>query len=113
MSTGPSGRGTAFGHQIRHWRKRRGLTQLELAVRAEVSQRHISFIESGRSRPGLEFINKVTDALEVPARERNALLVAAGMKATFPEDPLSDRAVTPYRHAINHCSNAIPPIRPL
>jgi len=77
-----------FGGHLREWRRVRGLSQLELASRAEVSQRHISFIESGRSRPSREMVLHLGDVLEVPPREQNLLLTAAGHAPAFAETPL-------------------------
>ena len=66
------------GELLRAWRERRRLTQLELALQAEVSTRHLSFLETGRSSPSREMILHLADQLEVPLRERNQLLLAAG-----------------------------------
>lgn len=79
---------TTFGGQLRHWRGVRGLSQLDLAVRAEVSQRHISFIETGRSRPSREMVTHLGEILDVPPREQNLLLTAAGHSPAFTETPL-------------------------
>ena len=89
-----------FGRHLRLWRKRRGLSQLELAHRAEVSQRHLSFIETGRSRPKQDVVHRVAEALAVPLRERNTLLEAAGLPARFAERQLSDEILAPFRDAI-------------
>ena len=89
-----------FGRHLRSWRRQRGLSQLELALQAEVSQRHISFIETGRSRPKRAMVHRVAEALDVPLRERNVLLEAAGLPPTYPERPLSDAALSPFRAAI-------------
>ena len=91
---------TAFGHRMRQWRRQRGLSQLALAMRADVSQRHISFIETGRSRPKEAVIHKVAEALEIPLRERNALMEAAGLAPGYPEIKLSHGAAAPFRNAI-------------
>ena len=79
MSTQTLGQVTAFGHYMKQWRRQRGLSQLDLAVRADVAQRHISFLETGRSRPGENVVHKVAEALQVPLRDRNILLEAAGL----------------------------------
>ena len=97
MSTATLGQVTAFGHYMKQWRRQRGLSQLELAVRADVSQRHVSFIETGRSRPREDVVHKVAEALEVPLRDRNTLLEAA---PSYPEVLLSDGAAAPFRNAI-------------
>ena len=85
MSTAKLGQITAFGRHMKQWRRQRGLSQLELAIRADVSQRYVSFIETGRSRPKANVVHKVTEALEVPIRERNVLLEAAGLAPSYPE----------------------------
>ena len=100
MSTATLGRVTAFGRHMKQWRRQRGLSQLELAVRADVSQRHVSFIETGRSKPREVVVHKVAEALEVPLRDRNVLLEAAGLAPSYPEVPLSDKAAEPFRSAI-------------
>ena len=91
---------SAFGRYMRQWRRQRGLSQLELANRADVTQRHISFIETGRSRPRSGVIHRVAEALEIPLRERNALLEAAGLPPCYPELPLSSDIAAPFHHAI-------------
>lgn len=75
---------------LRDWRQDRGLSQLELAARAEVSQRHVSFIETGRSRPSREMVIHLGLVLDVPAREQNLLLLAADHAPAFDETPLDD-----------------------
>lgn len=100
MSTATLGQEPAFGRYMKLWRRQRGLSQLELAVRADLSQRHVSFIETGRSRPRADVVHKVSEALEVPLRDRNILLEAAGLAPTYPEVPLSDGAAAPFRNAI-------------
>ena len=81
---------TTFGSQLRLWRHSQGLSQLELATRADVSQRHISFMESGRSRPSPEMVVHLADILEVPPREQNLLLTAAGHAPAYTETPFAD-----------------------
>ncbi len=100
MSTATLGQVTTFGRYMKQWRRQRGLSQLDLAVRADVSQRHVSFIETGRSRPREDVVHKVAEALEVPLRDRNILLEAAGLAPSYPEVPLSDGAAAPFRNAI-------------
>ncbi len=100
MSTATLGKVTAFGRYMKQWRRQRGLSQLDLAVRADVSQRYVSFIETGRSRPREDVVHKVAEALEVPIRDRNILLEAAGLAPSYPEVPLSDGAAAPFRNAI-------------
>ncbi len=91
-----------FGRHLKIWRSQRGLSQLELAHRTEISQRHISFIETGRSRPKAQVIHRIAEALEIPLRERNLLLQSAGLPPVFEEKPLSDDALGPFRRAIDH-----------
>jgi transcriptional regulator with XRE-family HTH domain len=73
------------GTLLREWRQRRRLTQLDLALDADISPRHLSFVETGRSQPSREMLLHLSEALEVPLRERNALLVAAGYAPMFRE----------------------------
>src|SRR5436305_231919 len=73
---------------LREWRNRRGVSQLDLALRADSSARHLSFVETGRSRPSRELVLRLADELDVPVRDRNALLVAAGYAPHFPERTL-------------------------
>jgi transcriptional regulator with XRE-family HTH domain len=76
-----------IGDLLRHWRAVRGRSQLDLSLEAGISQRHISFIESGRSAPGRQTLLQMAQALEVPLRERNALLLAAGFAPLYSESP--------------------------
>ncbi|WP_431041431.1 helix-turn-helix domain-containing protein [Streptomyces sp. P1-3] len=85
------------GALLREWRGRRRISQLELALRADSSARHISFIETGRSRPSQEMVLKLADHLDVPVRERNALLIAAGYAPRFPETALDAPAMGTLR----------------
>ncbi|MFG2141169.1 helix-turn-helix domain-containing protein [Streptomyces sp. NPDC048650] len=91
---------TGVGTLLREWRDRRRISQLELALRADSSARHISFIETGRSRPSQEMVLRLAEHLDVPVRERNALLVAAGYAPTFAETPLDDPAMAALRTAL-------------
>ena len=100
MTTATLGQGPALGRYMKMWRRQRGLSQLELAVRADLSQRHVSFIETGRSRPRQDVVNRIAEALEVPIRDRNILLEAAGLAHTYPEVLLSDDACAPFSNAI-------------
>ncbi|MFF4833717.1 helix-turn-helix domain-containing protein [Streptomyces sp. NPDC001315] len=85
------------GPLLRAWRERRRVSQLELALRADSSARHISFIETGRSRPSEEMVLRLAEHLDVPVRERNALLLAAGYAPHYPETPLDDPALGALR----------------
>ncbi|HEX6218124.1 MAG TPA: helix-turn-helix transcriptional regulator, partial [Sphingomicrobium sp.] len=77
-----------FGEQLRDWRQRRRMSQLDLASEAALSTRHLSFVETGRSKPSREMVTRIAEALELPLRSRNSLLVAAGFAPSFPERPL-------------------------
>ncbi|MEU9733446.1 helix-turn-helix transcriptional regulator [Streptomyces sp. NPDC048002] len=85
------------GPLLRAWRTRRRVSQLELALRADSSARHISFIETGRSRPSEEMVLRLAEHLDVPVRERNALLLAAGYAPHYAETPLDDPALDAVR----------------
>lgn len=89
-----------FGELLRGWRQRRRLSQLNLAGRAEVSSRHLSFIETGRARPSREMVLHLAEALDVPLRERNGLLVAAGFAPVYAASPLDEARMTPVRDAL-------------
>jgi transcriptional regulator with XRE-family HTH domain len=92
----------AFGLQLRAWRQTRHLSQEELAARAGVSARHLSFVENGRSQPSRELVLALAGALEVPLRERNTLLAAAGFAAAFRASPLDGEVLASLRRAIDH-----------
>ncbi|MFC5213080.1 helix-turn-helix domain-containing protein [Streptomyces coerulescens] len=94
-ATAATGRGV--GPLLRAWREQRRVSQLELALRADSSARHISFIETGRSRPSEEMVLRLAEHLQVPVRERNALLLAAGYAPHYPETPLDDPALAALR----------------
>src|ERR1700756_4851607 len=89
------------GDLLREWRQRRRLSQLELACDAEISTRHLSFVETGRAQPSREMILNLSARLLSPMRERNILLVAAGFAPMFPERPLEDPAFQSARKAID------------
>ncbi|MEU3861138.1 helix-turn-helix transcriptional regulator [Streptomyces sp. NPDC028722] len=89
--------GKGVGPLLRAWRERRRISQLELALRADSSARHISFIETGRSRPSDEMVLRLAEQLDVPVRERNSLLLAAGYAPRYPETPLDDPALDALR----------------
>lgn len=91
----------AIGATLREWRERRRITQLELALEAGVSARHLSFVETGRSKPGREMLLRVLQRLEVPFREQNRLLLAAGHAPTLPERSLEDSELQPVRDALD------------
>ncbi|WP_433305481.1 helix-turn-helix domain-containing protein [Actinoplanes sp. CA-030573] len=91
-----------FPRALRNRRTDRRVSQLELASRAGTTQRHLSFLESGRSHPGRGLVVRLAESLELPLRERNELLLAAGYAAAYPETPLDDAALAPVRTAIGH-----------
>ncbi|UIR21392.1 helix-turn-helix transcriptional regulator [Streptomyces spinosirectus] len=88
------------GPLLRAWRERRRVSQLELALRADSSARHISFIETGRSRPSEEMVLRLAEHLDVPVRERNALLLAAGYAPHYPETPLDSPRLDTLREGM-------------
>ncbi|MFI9628554.1 helix-turn-helix domain-containing protein [Streptomyces sp. NPDC052042] len=91
---------TGVGPQLRRWREQRRISQLELALRADSSARHISFIETGRSRPSEEMVLRLADHLDVPVRERNALLVMAGYAPRYPQTSFDDPVLGPVREGM-------------
>lgn len=93
-------RNQPVGELLRAWRERRRLSQMALALDAEVSTRHLSFLETGRARPSREMLLRLAEHLAVPLRERNALLLAAGYAPAHPERPLDDPALAAAREAV-------------
>ncbi|MDF6020791.1 helix-turn-helix transcriptional regulator [Streptomyces sp. JH34] len=91
-----------FPRTLRERRTRRHVSQLDLALRAGTTQRHLSFIESGRSVPGRNMVVRLAESLELPLRERNELLLAAGYAPVYPESSLDDPVLAPVRTAIDH-----------
>ena len=89
------------GELLRDWRQRRRLSQLALAAEADVSTRHVSFLETGRARPSREMLLRLAERLEIPLRERNALLVAGGYAPVYPERSLDDPALQAARTAVD------------
>jgi transcriptional regulator with XRE-family HTH domain len=89
------------GHLLREWRQRRRLSQLDLAVEANISTKHLSFLETGRSAPSRDMLLHLAEQLAIPLREQNILLVAAGYAPSFPERSLDDPALDAARQAIN------------
>jgi transcriptional regulator with XRE-family HTH domain len=90
----------SFGEHLRAWRLRRRMSQLDLASDAEISTRHLSFVETGRSVPSREMVLRLAERLDVPLRERNALLVAAGYAPMYRERPLDDPALAVAKQAV-------------
>jgi transcriptional regulator with XRE-family HTH domain len=91
----------SIGPLLREWRERRRLTQLELALDAGISTRHLSFVETGRSKPGREMLLRILEQLEIPFREQNRLLLASGHAPAFPARSLEDPELLPVRAALD------------
>ena len=90
-----------FGDHLRQWRQRRRWSQLELSAVADISTRHLSFVETGRSLPSREVVLRLSERLDVPLRERNAMLIAAGYAPMYRERALADPALAAARAAID------------
>ncbi|HEY9235474.1 MULTISPECIES: helix-turn-helix domain-containing protein [Phenylobacterium] len=90
----------AVGDHLRQWRQRRRLSQLDLALDAEISTRHLSFLETGRAQPSREMVLRLAEHLEIPLRERNTILVSAGFAPMFPQRSLNDPALAAARKAV-------------
>ncbi|MBI5128060.1 MAG: helix-turn-helix transcriptional regulator [Rhodopseudomonas palustris] len=97
------------GDYLRQWRQRRHLSQLDLAVDAEISARHLSFVETGRAAPSRDMVMRLAERLDVPLRERNVLLVAAGFAPAFPQRTLDDPALNAAREAVDQVLRAHEP----
>jgi transcriptional regulator with XRE-family HTH domain len=95
-------RANAAGDYLRVWRQKRRMSQLEFALEADISQRHLSFLESGRSVPSREMLVHLAERLDVPLRDRNAMLLAAGYAPLYAERNLDDPAMAGARQAIEH-----------
>ena len=93
--------GRSVGELLRDWRERRHLSQLELSLQAEISARHLSFVETGRSRPSREMVLHLAEHLDVPLRERNALLVAAGYAPVYRQTDIDASEMAPVREALD------------
>src|SRR3954468_4804294 len=90
-----------IGDHLREWRQRRRLSQLDLALEAEISTKHLSFLETGRAQPSREMVLKLAEQLAVPLRERNVLLVSAGYAPVFPQRSLQEPALQAARKALD------------
>ncbi|HWL85189.1 MAG TPA: helix-turn-helix transcriptional regulator [Polyangiaceae bacterium] len=104
-----TGEETTVGTLLRAWRAARGKSQLALALEAGISSRHLSFVETGRSSPSRDMVLTLAETLEVPLRERNALLAAAGYAAMYRETPLDAPVMTEVRAALAHLLRASEP----
>jgi transcriptional regulator with XRE-family HTH domain len=104
MSTGTLGRMSVSdnraGDLLRDWRRRRRMSQLDLALETGISTRHLSFLETGRSRPSPDMVVRLADRLQVPLRERNQLLIAAGHAPQYGARSLEDAELAPIRDAL-------------
>src|SRR5688500_3014319 len=89
-----------FGEELRTWRQRRHLSQLELATEVEVSTRHLSFMETGRSQASRAMVLRLAEQLDVPLRERNDLLIAAGYAPMYASRSFSDPSLSAVRNAV-------------
>ena len=92
---------SGIGAHLREWRQRRRLSQLDLASDAEISTRHLSFLETGRAQPSREMVLRLAEHLDVPLRERNALLVAAGFAPMSASRPFTDPSFNAIRGAVD------------
>lgn len=99
-TTTRTARANAFGGLLRSWRTARKTSQLALALDADVSQRHLSFLESGRAKPSREMVLTLAQTLDLPLRERNALMASAGFTAAYGESQLDEPAMTRVREAL-------------
>ncbi|MFA6113613.1 MAG: helix-turn-helix transcriptional regulator [Sphingomonas sp.] len=90
-----------IGDHLREWRRIRRMSQLDLALEAEISSRHLSFLETGRARPSREMVLRLSEQLDMPMRERNLMLAAAGFAPLFGERSLDDPAMAGARRAID------------
>src|SRR5580765_5837303 len=90
-----------IGDHLREWRQRRRLSQLDLALEAEISTKHLSFLETGRAQPSREMVLRLAEQLDVPLRERNVLLISAGYAPVFAQRPLDDPALLAARKAVD------------
>ncbi len=91
---------TGFARQLKHWRTLRRVSQLDLAIRADTTQRHLSFLEQGRSRPGRTMVVRLAESLDLSLRERNGLLLAAGYAPIFPESEIDTVELAPVLEAL-------------
>ncbi|SKB31901.1 helix-turn-helix domain-containing protein [Sphingopyxis flava] len=91
-----------LGKQLREWRTRRRMSQMDLALETDMSARHLSFIETGRSRPSTAMLQRIADRLEIPHRARNGLLLAAGYAPDYPERPLDSPEMAGMKAIVEH-----------
>jgi transcriptional regulator with XRE-family HTH domain len=98
-----------IGELLRKWRHRRGHSQLDLAIAADVSARHVSLIETGKSKPSADMVLRLAEQLQVPLRDRNSLLLAAGFAPRYAERPLDDTALSAALGAVRRVIHAHEP----
>ena len=98
-----------FGQQLRIWRRRSAVSQLDLALQAGTTPRHVSFLETGRSRPGRDLVLRLAAALDVPIRERNTLLTLAGLPVAYASHDLSDQVMRPVKRVLERVLDAHEP----
>ncbi len=91
---------TAFGTSLKHWRSIRRISQLELSQIVGMSARHLSFLETGRSRPRQEIVLRLAEALSIPLRERNELLLSAGLPSHYPKSEMSAAGLEPFQRIV-------------
>jgi transcriptional regulator with XRE-family HTH domain len=101
VSTQPVNSAPHVGDYLREWRQRRRLSQMDLALEAEISTRHLSFLETGRSQPSREMVLLLAEKLDMPLRERNIMLVAAGFAPVYSQRSLDDPALGSMRQAVD------------
>lgn len=101
LSSPPSRSAPPVGRLLRDWRQRRRLSQLDLALDAEISSRHLSFVETGRAQPSRDMLLHLAERLDVPLRDRNVMLSAAGFAPVFAERSLDDPALGAAREAVD------------
>ena len=101
--------GSPFGGQLRYWRNQRGISQLSLALDAGTTSRHVSFLETGRSRPSRAMVLRLSDALDISLRERNRLLESAGLPAAYRQHELGAPDLRPFQLAIERLMHAHEP----
>jgi transcriptional regulator with XRE-family HTH domain len=99
----------SFGAQLRHWRQQRGLSQMALALQAEVSTRHISWLETGRAQPSRAMVLRLAQQLDLPLRQRNLWLLAAGFAALYPDKTFADPLSASTRAAVQRLLDAHEP----
>lgn len=92
----------SVGEQLREWRGRRRMSQMDLALETDISTRHLSFIETGRSKPSAQMLQRLADQLELPHRARNTLLLAAGYAPDYQERPLDSAEMSGMRAIVEH-----------